>query len=139
MHRPGKPRTCWCLRHSRVALPDTARVGRHIHTFHDPCHLVRYQELSARVREILSCGGFVEMSEADWCCGGAGSYTVSHARLSGEILDRKMANVRKSGAGTLLTSCPACMLQLRLGRRRAGLPVRVAHLTEFLDEHLNAH
>ena len=108
-------------------------------TFHDPCHLVRYQELSARVREILSGGGFVEMPEADWCCGGAGSYTVSHARLSGEILDRKMANVRKSGAGTLLTSCPACMLQLRLGRRRAGLPVRVAHLTEFLDEHLNAH
>ena len=113
---------------ARQLAADAALVG----------HLVRYQELSARVREILAGGGFVEMSEADWCCGGAGSYNVSHAQLSGGILDRKMANVRKSGAGTVLTSCPACMLQLRLGKRRAGLPVRVAHLTEFLDEHLNA-
>jgi len=103
-------------------------------TFHDPCHLVRYQEKSARVREILAAAsdGYVELPEADWCCGGAGSYLVTHAELSRGILARKMANVRSTGATTLLTSCPACILQLRQGGRDREAPVRVIHLTEFL-------
>lgn len=105
-------------------------------TFHDPCHLVRYQEKSARVRDILAaaCDSYVELPEADWCCGGAGSYSVTHAQLSTEILDRKMQNVRTTRATTLLTTCPACILQLRQGQHLSQLPLQIKHLTEFLLE-----
>ena len=108
-------------------------------TFHDPCHLARYQEKSARVRDILAAASdrFVELPEADWCCGGAGSYLVTHAELSARILERKMENVERTGATTLLTSCPACILQLRQGKRLRRSPVRVAHLTEFLVHQFN--
>ncbi|MFH0963928.1 MAG: (Fe-S)-binding protein [Planctomycetota bacterium] len=105
-------------------------------TFHDPCHLSRYQTLSPRARAILrkACADYVELPEADWCCGGAGSYSVTHAALSARVLERKMENVRRTGAATVLTSCPACILQLRQGARLSELPLRVAHLTEFLVE-----
>jgi Fe-S oxidoreductase len=31
-----------------------------------------------------------------------------------------------------VTPCPACIIQLRYGARRFGVPVRVLHLTEIL-------
>ena len=106
-------------------------------TFHDPCHLSRYQELSQSVRAVLAAAtdAYRELPEADWCCGGAGSYNVTHAEISTKILERKMSHVRDTGAKTLLTSCPACILQLRLGARRFLPDVRVAHLCEWLGEH----
>jgi glycolate oxidase iron-sulfur subunit len=75
---------------------------------------------------------FREMRDADWCCGGAGSYTIAHYDLSMRILDRKTRNLADSGADLLLTACPSCILQLSYGVRRAGLRVEVKHISEFL-------
>lgn len=104
-------------------------------TFHDPCHAVRGQGLVKQPRALL--GGipgaeFVELPEADWCCGGAGSYALSHYDLAMQVLDRKMANLKKTGADVLVTTCPACLIQLSYGVRRHGLKVDVRHLTEVI-------
>jgi glycolate oxidase iron-sulfur subunit len=48
------------------------------------------------------------------------------------ILDRKMQNLAKTGAGLLVTACPSCILQLSYGVRRAGLEVEVKHISEIL-------
>ena len=45
-------------------------------TFHDPCHAARGQGLVKPPRDLLRRmpgAEFVELPEADWCCGGAGS------------------------------------------------------------------
>ncbi|MDO8690740.1 MAG: (Fe-S)-binding protein [Dehalococcoidia bacterium] len=104
-------------------------------TYHDPCHASRYQGLKKEPRSALqSIPGLelIEMEEADWCCGGAGSYSVTHPELSQRILDRKMENAARTGAEVLVTSCPACMLQLSFGVRRHGLPMRVLHLSQVM-------
>ncbi len=104
-------------------------------TFHDPCHLVRGQGIKTESRSILKqIPGveFRELPEADWCCGGAGSYSVSHYDLSMEVLDRKMKNVAATGADFLVTSCPACMIQLSHGVKRAGLSTKVCHISEVV-------
>jgi glycolate oxidase iron-sulfur subunit len=75
---------------------------------------------------------FVELPEADWCCGGAGSYALSHYDLAMQVLDRKMENLKKTTAEVLVTTCPACIIQLSYGVRRHGLRVDVKHLTEVL-------
>ncbi len=62
-----------------------------------------------------------------------------HPEVAGAILERKMERVAATGAQVLVTECPACMLQLSLGARRAGLPVRVAGISEILAEHGAAH
>ncbi len=106
-----------------------------IATYHDPCHASRGQGLVAQPREILrSIPGleFRELPEADWCCGGAGSYALSHYDLSRKVLDRKLDNLERTGAELLVTSCPACIIHLSYGVRKRRLPVRVCHISELL-------
>lgn len=104
-------------------------------TYHDPCHLGRGMGVRDQPRRVLtSIPGiqFRELPEADWCCGGAGSYNVTHPGMSLGILERKMANFRQTGAGLLASSCPSCLLQLGFGLRTAGLPARAVHPVQLL-------
>ena len=105
-------------------------------TYHDPCHAVRGQGIKSESREILKAipgVEFKEMAEADWCCGGAGSYALTHYDLSQQVLDRKMKNLKETGADILVTSCPACMIQLSFGIRRHGLKTKVFHISEMKE------
>lgn len=105
------------------ALPKPVKV-----TYHDPCHLVRGQGVRREPRELLASlpgAELVELNEADWCCGGAGSYNLSHFSLSMRILDRKMASIAETGATVVASGCPACQMQLTLGAARAGLLLEV--------------
>jgi glycolate oxidase iron-sulfur subunit len=107
-------------------------------TYHDPCHLSnRFGKITAQPRQLLKAVPgltYKELPEADWCCGAAGSYTFMHHEEAKGVLDRKMANVGKTGAQMLATECPACMMHLDYGARSAGLDVRVRHLSQILDE-----
>jgi glycolate oxidase iron-sulfur subunit len=106
-----------------------------IATYHDPCHAARGQGLVEQPRKILrGLPGveYRELPEADWCCGGAGSYALGHYSLSRKVLDRKMDNLQRTGANLLVTSCPACIIQLSYGIRSRGLPVRVCHISELI-------
>jgi glycolate oxidase iron-sulfur subunit len=111
---------------------------RPVVTYHDPCHARRGQRIVREPREILrSLPGveFREMPEADWCCGGAGSYALSHYDLSRKVLDRKISNIAKTEADVVVTSCPACMIHLSYGIRMHGLGTRVQHLSEVTAGH----
>lgn len=104
-------------------------------TVHDPCHLGRGQKLAHPPRQILqSIPGlkFVEMSNADMCCGGAGSYGAIYPDMSREILAKKMEGFLESKADYLVTSCPACAMQLEFGLRKHKLEGKVVHPVELL-------
>ena len=106
-------------------------------TYHQPCHLSRYQGLAKRPNDLLSAIPGLEfrpLREADWCCGAAGTYAITQYDMSMRVLERKMSNVATSGAETLVTSCPACLAQLSYGARREGVAVRVRHLSQVIQE-----
>ncbi len=108
-------------------------------TFHDPCHLNRYQGIAEQPRALLASVPGLELREHvehDWCCGGAGSFNVSHYEMSMRILDRKMSNIANTEAPVVVTSCPACIIQLRYGARRHAMDVQVRHIVELLAETL---
>jgi glycolate oxidase iron-sulfur subunit len=118
-----------------ATLPAVKPGEKLIATYHDPCHAVRGQKLVQEPREILrSLPGieYRELPEADWCCGGAGSYAAYHYDLSLQVLDRKVDNIERTGANLLVTSCPACIIHLSFGIHRRGLPVRVCHIAEVV-------
>ena len=106
-------------------------------TYHDPCHLSnRFAKITAQPRKLLKAVPgltFKELPEADWCCGAVGSYTFLHHEEASGVLARKMSNVAKTGAATLVTECPACMMHLGYGARKHGLAVQVRHLSQVLD------
>jgi glycolate oxidase iron-sulfur subunit len=83
-------------------------------TYHDPCHLAHFQGISAQPRALLrSIEGvdYREAAEADLCCGGAGTFALRERDLSLKVLDRKMESFARTGADTLVTACPSCLLQ----------------------------
>ncbi|MBN1570854.1 MAG: (Fe-S)-binding protein [Acidobacteria bacterium] len=106
-------------------------------TYHDPCHLRRGQQVWKEPRKLLSLIDgleFVELPEADWCCGSAGSQLITHYDTSSKVLNRKMDNVAKTEAHILASGCPGCQMQLNTGLKRRGLPLRVVHPVTLLDE-----
>jgi glycolate oxidase iron-sulfur subunit len=107
-------------------------------TYHDPCHLVRGQGVSAQPRQLLEMIDgleLVEMEEANWCCGSAGSQLITHYEDSLAILERKMDNVEATRADYVASGCPGCQMQLTVGLKRRGLEKRmqVLHPVLLLD------
>ncbi len=118
-----------------IELPDEMTPVEAVVTYHDPCHLSRYQGITRQPRELIRRIPGVEyreLPEADWCCGGAGSYSMSHYDLSMRILERKMRNIEATGAQIVVTPCPACIMQLRYGAQKFDVQVEVLHLCELL-------
>lgn len=105
-------------------------------TYHDPCHLANAQGIKAEPRELLKrIPGveLVEMKDANRCCGGSGTYSLTHYDLSMQILDKKMENAAATGASMIATCCPSCMMQLNYGVRRKGMNAKVVHPVELLS------
>jgi len=104
-------------------------------TWHDPCHLSRHLGIKEQPRQILkSIPGteYIEMPDADRCCGMAGSFSIYYYELSKKIADKKIEAIRASGADIVVTSCPGCEIQLIDGVIRNKLPVRVMHLMDII-------
>ena len=117
---------------NRLAIRPRFR-GRTI-TWHDPCHLARYQDVRAQPRKILqSLEGirFVEMPDADRCCGLGGSFSITHYEVSRKIADHKVDAITACGADAVVTACPGCMIQLRDALARRSLAVDVLHIGEL--------
>jgi glycolate oxidase iron-sulfur subunit len=110
---------------------------KHKVTYHDPCHLVRGMQVSKEPRELIKAipgVEFVEMRNADRCCGCAGSFSASHYDLSREINDDKIRNAANTGADILVTGCSACRMHILDGLGRNAVPMRAMHTAELLAE-----
>jgi glycolate oxidase iron-sulfur subunit len=106
-------------------------------TYHDSCHLKKSMKVAREPREILrSIPGviFKEMSKPDACCGSGGSYALTHFATSSDIAKRKAADAASTGASTVATGCPACMMQLLDSTHRFGGKQRVRHYISLLAE-----
>jgi glycolate oxidase iron-sulfur subunit len=105
-------------------------------TYHDACHLAHGQKVVDPPRQILQAIPglqYVELPEADWCCGSAGIYNITHFETSLQLLDRKMEHLRGTGTGVVVTGNPGCLLQLRFGLRRHRLDMEAVHTATLLD------
>ncbi|HIE65804.1 MAG: FAD-binding and (Fe-S)-binding domain-containing protein [Nitrospira sp.] len=109
-------------------LPKKRRV-----TYHSSCHL-RAAGVNDAPRRLLRQDPsleFVEMPDADRCAGGAGTFCIKNPKQSAEIFERKRRGIAASGAEVVVTSCPACMIQLKNGLKGG---VDVKHIAQVLNE-----
>ncbi|MFQ5800069.1 MAG: (Fe-S)-binding protein, partial [Bacteroidota bacterium] len=114
----------------------TVQVGKRV-TYHEPCHLVHTQRISHQPREILrSIPGleYVELEEANWCCGSAGIYNVVRYEDSIKLLERKMRHIQNTRADVVSTANPGCLLQLQYGSLRFGIPILSTHVISLLRQ-----
>ncbi|MCW2277390.1 (Fe-S)-binding protein [Heliophilum fasciatum] len=106
-------------------------------TYHDSCHLARSVHVTEPPRQILrSIPGveLIEMKDAARCCGGAGSFSLTHYPLSQQITSKKAENIAATGAETVTTGCPGCRMTIEDGLAQAGLRQDTVHPLALLQE-----
>jgi glycolate oxidase iron-sulfur subunit len=113
------------------------REVRRTVTYHDPCHVVHGQKIFRQPRALLAqIPGLtqVDLKEADWCCGSAGTYNLTQPEMARRLQERKVAHIQATHADAVVTSNPGCIIQIAQGLRAAGTPIEVLHLVEILDQ-----
>ncbi len=114
--------------------PSAEAKGKKV-TWHDPCHLSRHLGVTSQPRQIIkSIPGveYIEMPNADRCCGMAGTFSIYYYDLAKEIADKKVEAIKSTGADIVVSSCPGCEIQLIDSLLRNQVPVKVMHIMELL-------
>ena len=104
--------------------------------YHDACHLAHGQRVRAEPRALLAAIPGLELvplRDADFCCGSAGVYNLLHPEQSHEFLQRKLDRLAETKAQVVVAGNPGCLLQIAMGLRERGLPMRTVHTIEVLD------
>ncbi|MBM7691687.1 glycolate oxidase iron-sulfur subunit [Peribacillus deserti] len=120
-------------------LPELrVRAGERV-TYQRSCHMTNVQKVKQEPIKLLKqVPGihFIEMDQAEMCCGSAGIYNIVNYDASMLILDEKMMHTKATEAAVIITTNPGCLLQMKLGIEREGLTesMRALHLIEYLAE-----
>lgn len=114
----------------KVLKPVRRRV-----TYHDPCHLLRSQGVKDAPRNLLKRIPeleFVEMADADVCCGGGGTFQWEHPEVASGITSKKIQAIVETCSDQVASGCPGCRLQIH-GNLGSSL-IQVVHPVEILAE-----
>ena len=104
-------------------------------TFHDGCHALRELGIRSAPRRLLAHVRGLELREmlpAEECCGFGGTFAVKFAELSGAMARTKIEAILQTGASTVVSLDPSCLMQIQGALSRAGSSVRTMHLAEVL-------
>ncbi len=118
-----------------LGIEDVGASFRGRVTWHDACHGLRDLNIHSEPRRLIqNVRGveFVEMANADACCGFGGTFSVKYPEISVAILDTKIDSIEKTGVRAVISGDASCLMQIggRLTRKKSQ--VRVMHLAELL-------
>lgn len=92
-------------------------------TYHDPCYLGRHNGLYDAPRKILAAIPGLELVEMDriredgLCCGGGGGGAWMETKPGERFSELRIEEAVGTGAQTLATSCPYCIIMLEDGAK----------------------
>jgi Fe-S oxidoreductase len=104
-------------------------------TYHDACYLGRHNGVYDAPRELIG-GDVIEMPrhrERGFCCG-AGGARMWMEEESPRINDTRFEEAAATGAGTVATACPYCLVMLDDAAKGKASEMRVADVATLLAE-----
>jgi L-lactate dehydrogenase complex protein LldE len=104
-------------------------------TYHDSCSGLRELGIKTAPRALLMQTGVIinEMADCEKCCGFGGSFSVKLGEISTRMAENKCANIRASGAATIVGGDLGCLLNIEGRLRRTGdSATQVLHFAEVL-------
>ena len=103
----------------RVAEEGAAAAGSV--TFHDSCYMARYNGVVAAPRDVLGAVPGLELREMEksgkntFCCGAGGGRMWMEETRGTRINAERTRQALETGAATVATSCPFCMVMMKDG------------------------
>jgi Fe-S oxidoreductase len=131
------------VKSGRLVIGPDGLPGRSV-TYHDSCYLARYNGVIAPPREVLGAIPGIELREMDrhgrqsFCCGAGGGRMWMEENEGTRINAARTDQALATGATTVATACPFCMVMLRDGLTDAGRgpdtenPVTAQDISELL-------
>src|SRR6267154_1431216 len=105
-------------------------------TWHDACHGLRelgvHDEPRTLIKNVRETE-FVELDNADACCGFGGTFSVKYPEISVAILDEKVDAIDRAGVDAVVSGDASCLMQIG-GRLRGAL----RHATTLFGERRRA-
>jgi L-lactate dehydrogenase complex protein LldE len=118
-----------------LGVEDVGAAYRGRVTYHDACHLLRELRISEEPRRLIRAVRgveFVELDNADQCCGFGGTFSVKLPHISGAMVRDKIDGIKRSRADTLVANDSSCLMQITGALGRQGVNVKTLHLAELL-------
>jgi glycolate oxidase iron-sulfur subunit len=117
---------------AELAAKLSGKITKRI-AFHPPCTLQHGQQIRGKVEGVLRAAGVdvVLCADSHLCCGSAGTYSVMHPEIAHELRDRKLANLKATGADEIVSANIGCLTHLQ-----SGTDTPVTHWIELVDRAL---
>ena len=98
--------------------------------YHAACSLQHGQQVRGAPKTLLADAGceIREPAESHLCCGSAGTYNMLQPEISGQLRDRKAANLAETGANVIAAGNLGCLVQIG-----GASDMPVIHTVELLD------
>jgi len=100
--------------------------------YHDSCSSLREMGVKEEPRRVIN--GLTELAQPQICCGFGGLFSVKYPEISERMADDKIADIRATGATTLIGPDMGCLLHLAGRMERQGAKLEVRHIAEVLAE-----
>jgi len=110
--------------------------------YHDPCDIGRHLGIYEPPRNVLKSIPDLELVEFPQnrllakCCGGGGGMKAYDNDLSLKLAENRVAQAMDLGAKVIVSACPSCKSNLKLGAARVGKArrqrIKVMDITEVL-------
>ncbi|MBT3388999.1 MAG: (Fe-S)-binding protein [Chloroflexi bacterium] len=114
---------------------DLGAVYPHKVTYHASCHYLREMGLKTEAKTLINAVQgleFVQLHEEETCCGFGGAFSVTYPEVSGSMVGNKVKNIIASGAETVITTEPGCLMNIAGGLRKSESPIRAMHIIDLL-------
>lgn len=112
-------------------------------TYHDPCYLARGNRIHGQARDIMAAASGTRLLETanagiqTFCCGGGGGHMWIGGSQGERINERRIRQLTDTGASTVVTSCPYCLVMLEDGVKSLQKEtVKCIDLVEFIRERI---
>jgi len=95
-------------------------------TYHDACYLARYNDVMAQPRAVLGAVPGIRLTEMErsgreaFCCGAGGGRMWMEESRGTRINAERTRQALDTGATTVATACPFCLVMLRDGVNETG-------------------
>jgi glycolate oxidase iron-sulfur subunit len=106
-------------------------------TYHEACHLVHAQKVTEAPKKLLGrIQGLqlLPLTEADLCCGAAGTYNLTQPKMAGDLAERKLRNIEETQADICIAANIGCAMHLQAAAKSRGRPIRVVHPVELIHQ-----
>jgi L-lactate dehydrogenase complex protein LldE len=122
-----------------LKVTDVGAVYPHKVTYHAACHYLREMGLKTEAKILLGNVKdleFIPLDEEETCCGFGGAFIVTYPEVSGSMMENKVQKIIASGADTVVTCEPGCLMNVAGGLHKAGSSICAMHIVDVLASKL---